>query len=134
MERDDIPKGGKGSPELEEDVEDRIAKATKKAERDQRLQEKNDLRSIMDTAHGRRFIWRLLGHTGVFENGFHTDPGIMAYKQGSRKIGVDLLIDIGCDFQRQYLTMQTEALKNAKKNARQVKEASGEEGTDRGEG
>lgn len=82
----------------------------------QREQEVADLRAVMSTAAGRRFIWKMLGDSGVFSPSFV--PGASdttAFKEGARNFGLMLLGDITNEAPGQYLIMQKEAMDNDQK-------------------
>lgn len=82
----------------------------------QREQEKKDLRAVMSTAAGRRFIWRLLENAGVFRSSFVTGaPDATAFNEGARNNGLALLGDIMNDASEKYLIMQKEAVSNDQK-------------------
>lgn len=57
------------------------------------LQEADDLRSVLATEQGRRFMWRLLTQTGVFKSTFTGDNETF-FLEGQRNIGLFLLQDI----------------------------------------
>lgn len=54
------------------------------------LQEENDLRAILGTPEGVRFVTRLLGACGWNLPHFHPDPGFMAEIAGRRSIALQL--------------------------------------------
>ena len=65
-------------------------KRTRKKQR-----ELNDLRDILSTPQGRRYIWKLWGLTGVFRASYvPKDANLTAFKEGQRDIGLALLQDI----------------------------------------
>ena len=60
-----------------------------------RNQEVEDLRSILKTAYGKRFIWKWLGRAGIFRQSFM--PGAAdstAFNEGRRSIGNALLAEV----------------------------------------
>ena len=54
----------------------------------------NDLKDIMQTEGGRRFIYRLLQDCGVDNTALIIDPYSSAYHTGRRSVGMDILKDI----------------------------------------
>lgn len=54
-------------------------------------QRKEDLRDVMSTKAGRRFVWGLLGQCRVMGASFHTDIAVMAFNEGMRAIGLPLV-------------------------------------------
>ena len=60
-----------------------------------RNQEVEDLRSILKTVYGKRFIWKWLGRSGIFRQSFM--PGAAdstAFNEGRRSIGNALLAEV----------------------------------------
>jgi len=70
-----------------------VRRAVKAAKRDE-AQLRLDLRSIMQTEHGRRWIHSLLERSRVFDNPFSTDPGLMAFSCGEKNIGLQLIAEL----------------------------------------
>lgn len=67
-----------------------------KVERDSREklsreQEEADLKWLMGQKRGRRVVWRLLDHAGVFRLSFNTNAMQMAFAEGNRNYGNRLL-------------------------------------------
>lgn len=65
-----------------------------KATRQQRLREESDFKFIMGSKQGRRFMWRLLGITRLFQNPFAGEVGATAFRCGEQNIGQQLLAEI----------------------------------------
>lgn len=81
-----------------------------------REQERNDLRAVMDTAAGRRFVWKLLSDAGVFRSSYVAGQAdTTAFNEGGRNRGLTLLGDIMNDAPEKYLIMQKEAIDNDQK-------------------
>ncbi|HEY4491449.1 MAG TPA: hypothetical protein VJ521_00445 [Acidobacteriota bacterium] len=59
----------------------------KKRERQTRWQEMEDLRNLLDTPGGRRFIWRLWDHSGAFRSVWHPSAAIHR-NSGMQDIGL----------------------------------------------
>lgn len=71
--------------------------------------EQEDLKQVMASQQGRRFIWKQLSTAGVFATSFTTDPYITAFNEGSRNKGLELFNDIMKFCPDQYLLMAEEA-------------------------
>ena len=72
---------------------DQVEAADRK-ERYTRKMELADLRSILATEHGRRFIWRYLEVCHVFGSVFNNSGSVTYFNEGRRDIGLKLLADI----------------------------------------
>lgn len=51
----------------------------------------SDLKDILSTAHGKRFILTILQQCGIFNTSFGGDPLATAYSEGRRAIGLELV-------------------------------------------
>lgn len=58
-----------------------------------RVQEIADLRTVMGTRQGRRFVWRLLELTGVYRTSY-TGNADTYFREGARNVGLVLVRDI----------------------------------------
>lgn len=85
-----------------------VAAAREKAER-QRQREIEDLTQLMDTAHGRRFVWKLLGQCGVFRLSYSGELASTSFNEGQRNIGLGLFAEIMAHCPNLYLLMAEEA-------------------------
>lgn len=61
-----------------------------------RKAEIEDFKKLLDTAWGRRIIWRLLGRAGVYEISYSFDGprDAVQFKEGRREMGLFLLSEI----------------------------------------
>lgn len=59
----------------------------------QRRQEMADLRELLSTPAGRRFFWRYLTYTGVYQISF-TGSSETFFREGRRDVGLKMLADI----------------------------------------
>lgn len=76
-------------------VKDKQAlKEQKDLARSRRLKELRDIRSVMGSEEGRRFIWRLLEECRVFLSTYDDQPVASYYKQGRRAVGLVVYNDI----------------------------------------
>lgn len=76
--------------------------------RARRVAEGEDLRRVMSTASGRRFVWGQLERAGVFRSSF-TGNSETFFREGQRNIGLMLLADVNEFCPEQYLTMLMES-------------------------
>ena len=85
--------------EAEHDPFDLVGQERAKAniaeeERLQREKDQGDLRHVMGSKEGRRFMWRQLSEAGVYRSSFDSNPVLMAFNEGNRNRGLLLLNDI----------------------------------------
>lgn len=71
--------------------------------------EDDDLKQVMSTECGRRFIWKTLSASGVFGVSFTSDPYITAFNEGRRNKGLELFNDVMSVCPDLYLVMAEEA-------------------------
>ncbi|EJD6539146.1 TPA: hypothetical protein U2I32_000736 [Providencia rettgeri] len=71
--------------------------------------EDDDLKQVMSTECGRRFIWKTLSLSGVFEVSFTSDPYITSFNEGRRNKGLELFNDVMSVCPDLYLVMAEEA-------------------------
>lgn len=88
----------------------------KRKEEIQRDRELADLREVLDSAAGRRLLWRLLGHCGVYRSTFSTNALQMATSEGQRNVGLFLTAEIMEADTSKYLLMQNESISKETKN------------------
>lgn len=55
--------------------------------------EKEDLRKILDTAEGLRFLWRVLEASGIYRTTF-TGNSTSFFNEGRRSIGLEIKADL----------------------------------------
>ena len=56
-----------------------------------RQNEESDIKWLMSSKRGRRFVWRLLEQAGVFQSSFNTNAMTMSFSEGNRNYGLQLL-------------------------------------------
>lgn len=71
------------------DLERQEKAAIEKALQDRlsRENEEADVKWLMSSKRGRRILWRLLEHSGVFRLSFNTNAMQMAFSEGNRNLG-----------------------------------------------
>lgn len=87
------------------------------AQREQQKRADNDLKSVMSTEEGRRFMWRLLGESNVFGSSFSADPYLTAFKEGCRNFGLQMFEGLHRVCPELYALMADEAAKQQEKQS-----------------
>jgi len=85
------------------------------------------LSEILKTASGRMLIWTFLSRTGVFRSSFSTDGPIMAFQEGRRSIGLEMLTDILRLDQNAFTTMLVENQKRESQRQSTAMESAAEQ-------
>jgi hypothetical protein len=99
-------------------ADDKQVKHAKQKVRTRRQQELSDLRVILSTAMGRRFIWSLLSRCGIYESCW--DPSAKVhFNLGRRQVGLELMTDIATADENAILLMMSEAQKTDKQDQRE---------------
>lgn len=62
-------------------------KESAQAAKIRRDRELNDLRVVLSSQHGRRFLWRLLAHCGMYRTSF-TGTSETFFLEGQRNVGI----------------------------------------------
>ena len=75
--------------------------------KDEERQELDDVKQLLNSPHGRRFVWRYLGICGVFRSSF-TGNSETFFNEGQRNIGLQLLGDVNRANPEAYVTMLRE--------------------------
>jgi hypothetical protein len=83
-------------------------KSAKQKELLGREAELNDLRVVLNTVHGRRVFWRLLGKFGLNQSVYHPSA-LIHYKSGQQDAAHTLLAEICEADEEQYFQMMREA-------------------------
>lgn len=84
-------------------------KAADKKEKEQDRQEGEDIKSVLSTPAGRRFIWRYLGICGIFQSSYTGESAETFFNEGKRNVGLALLNDVTGVSPEAYLQMMQEA-------------------------
>lgn len=92
--------------------------ADKRQVKERERQEKNsakqaviDLRAVLAMPEGRRVIWRLLEHCGLYRSPFNPNAAIAAHNAGLQAAALHLLAEIQQADEKAWLQMQAEHLK-----------------------
>lgn len=100
------------------DIEQQNKKITEEQRR-KRAHELSDLKSVLKTPQGRRFIWRLWEKCGIYRNPFTPNANQTGYNSGRMSIGQEVLRDVMqanvsvfAQIQQEHITAQ-----NSKKEA-----------------
>jgi hypothetical protein len=80
-EHDPLDIRGQERAQAERQLRERIA----------RENEESDIRWLMSSRRGRRMLWRLMDHAGVFRSVFSTNATAMAFAEGNRNYGLRIL-------------------------------------------
>lgn len=92
-------------------------KQTKNADKKVKLRERRsaaDLHSVMLTPEGRRFMWWLLGQSGLNESVMRGGPQMLQFYAGKQDFGHELYARVLKFEPDLYLTMQQEAIQEQK--------------------
>lgn len=88
-----------------------LARASADALKDlNRLQLDEDFKWLMNDARGRRIVWRQLSAAGVFNSSFNPEAMQMAFNEGRRNSGLELLAQVHSLCPDLYTTMMKESL------------------------
>lgn len=85
-------------------------KEWKRRDKDARRQAEADVREVMSTPAGRRFVWRLLDICNVFGASYTSDTHATAHYEGQRFQGIRLMNEVQRLCPKLYLTMVTERM------------------------
>lgn len=99
--------------------------SSKKAQKDLRVRKDdletiriNDLRSVLSTPAGRRFIFDLIDRRCLVFSPSYTGNSETYLREGMRKVGIDLMREIQERFLDQYTTMLSEQFTLVRQNQR----------------
>lgn len=87
------------------------------AQRDQQKRTDDDLKAVMSSEEGRRFMWRLLAESHVFGSSFSADPYLTAFKEGCRNFGLQMFEGLHRVCPELYALMADEAAKQQEKQS-----------------
>lgn len=92
-------------------ADEESVKTRKRKDEQVRDREMHDMRTVMSSAEGRRFIWRLLEKAGVFRTSF-TGNSTTFFNEGMRNMGLVVLADVHEACAEQYIVMMNESKKD----------------------
>jgi len=106
----------------------------KKKNRDQRKdflrkhdRDIDDLRKIIKTPEGRRFVWKILSECSIYKASFTLNSMQTAFNEGRRDIGLALLADLNEADTFAYAKMQQEYVSELKSKQNEKKKNENEE-------
>ena len=76
----------------------------------------NDVRHVLSSVQGRRFVWRILDMAGVYRSSF-TGNSTTFFNEGARNIGLRVLSDVMDAKPEAFLLMQQEDKKRKERKA-----------------
>jgi len=62
--------------------------------KDKRKRQYDDIKEIIKSPQGRRFIWRILKISDLYNNGFMENTNLMYYVSGKKVVGKEILDDV----------------------------------------
>ncbi len=101
-----------------------MSRISKEAEQEKRLEAEklerevflNDVRHVLSSVQGRRFVWRILDMAGVYRSSF-TGNSTTFFNEGARNIGLRVLSDVMDAKPEAFLLMQQEDKKRKERKA-----------------
>jgi hypothetical protein len=96
-------------------ADEEVVKGRKRKDEQIRDRELNDVRTVMNTVEGRRFVWRMLDRAGVFRTSF-TGNSTTFFNEGMRNMGLIVLADVHEACSDKYIQMMTESKKDTESN------------------
>jgi len=103
--------------EIRNVADTRQVKESAKQARYSREQELNDLRGVMETPYGRRFMFRLLEFCGLNRTVFHASGSFMYFNEGARSVALSVEKDLKESCFDLLQLMELEARKKEETNA-----------------
>ena len=79
----------------------------------------DDLKWVMSSPRGRRFVWWLLSVAGVYRLSFNNSGSVTAFNEGQRNVGLRLQAEITDSCHTDYLRMHAEQRGAAEKEGTQ---------------
>lgn len=77
-------------------------------ERIEAEQEVEDVKWLMGNRQGRRIVWRTLSRAGVYRSSFNTNAMAMAFAEGARNTGLEMLALVNRHCPKLYTVMVKE--------------------------
>lgn len=101
-----------------------MSRISKEAEQEKRLETEklerevflNDVRHVLSSVQGRRFVWRILDMAGVYRSSF-TGNSSTFFNEGARNIGLRVLSDVMDAKPEAFLQMQQEDKKRKERKS-----------------
>ncbi len=95
-------------PLIQNAANEEQVKHAKAREKTGREREINDIRQLLQSPHGRRFIWRLLDHCSVFRSIWHPSAQIHC-NAGRQDVGHFIMAEVTAANEDAFLQMMKEA-------------------------
>jgi lysyl-tRNA synthetase class II len=102
-------------PLVKNAADEKQVKDAKFTVEERRRQELNDLRQVLSSVSGRRFVWRVMSHCKAFASIWDSSAKIH-YNAGKQDVGHFLIAEVGEADQDAFFLMMQEAQKEKSKN------------------
>lgn len=86
---------------------DKIKEARKKEKLARQL-ELEEIKWVLSSKGGRKFLWRWLGKCGVYSLSFNQHNSVMSFNEGKRSIGNELMLEINEADSKAFVLMMQE--------------------------
>lgn len=91
--------------------------------KDRNKQRDDDLRGVLSSPAGRRFLWRLLTQSGLHGASYSESPTATAYAEGRRSVAIGLMREVQRVTPELYATALKEQLDAEMREALAIREA-----------
>lgn len=95
-----------------------------------RQEELDDLKEVVSTRAGRRFLWRIFEMTKVFSSTFNVDVQTAAFNEGQRNVGLVVLNDMMTVSPEKFITMQRGAKEREALHGKRIAELTADRNDD----
>lgn len=82
----------------------------------QRSQELNDIKTVLSTISGRRFLWKIMSKARTFASVFSENSNVMSYRSGKQDLGRFVMAEITEADENLLLKMMKENMKEGNEN------------------
>jgi hypothetical protein len=93
-----------------EDIFEEEIEAVKEKEKQAKDKRKRDVKKVLSTAEGRRFIWDLIGRGCIFNSIYSPDTHEMARLEGRRQLALEIFLEVNNEHTDAYIQIQAEYL------------------------
>jgi hypothetical protein len=92
-------------------LDDQEVRAERQRQKDRSQQLEDDVRQVMATANGRRFVWELVDTLcGTFAGSFAGEPHATSFNEGRRSVGLAVMQQVQRLSPREWVQALAEAL------------------------